>query len=242
MSATTSPERESFDDRALECPVCVSFLVEPLTLDCGHSFCRACLLQSTRLAPDGRCCPVCRSPVSIRDPATHACDARLGDRVRAAVAADLYAARVAADAATIAEVLESTARVLPIFACSPGTAVGRPVALHFYEPRYKTLVRRAWEGNRLFAFTDRPPRPGVDAVVVHIEQARFLRDGRANVVGVGVAAIVLRDVWVEDNTGGLSVTSMPRNPAWLPAPPARRTSAGADDQRCAAQRCACALM
>ena len=55
MSATTSPERESFDDRALECPVCVSFLVEPLTLDCGHSFCRACLLQSTRLAPDGRC-------------------------------------------------------------------------------------------------------------------------------------------------------------------------------------------
>ena len=42
------------------CPVCLSFLVEPLTLRCGHSFCRLCLIQSTTLSPDGRSCPLCR--------------------------------------------------------------------------------------------------------------------------------------------------------------------------------------
>ena len=51
-------------DRSLECPVCCSFLCEPLTLDCTHSFCRSCLLQATRLAPDGRLCPICRWPAS----------------------------------------------------------------------------------------------------------------------------------------------------------------------------------
>ena len=54
------------------CPVCLSFLVEPLTLRCGHSFCRLCLIQSTTLSPDGRSCPLCRSEVDIHDPATHA--------------------------------------------------------------------------------------------------------------------------------------------------------------------------
>ena len=38
------------------CPVCLSFLVEPLTLRCGHSFCRLCLIQSTTLSPPLRPC------------------------------------------------------------------------------------------------------------------------------------------------------------------------------------------
>jgi len=162
-------------DRSLECPVCCSFLVEPLTLDCSHSFCRSCLLQATRLAPDGRCCPICRQTVSIRDPATHPCDADVESAVRAVVDESDYAARVAADRKTIAHVLELTAQLLPIFACFPGTAVGRSVRLQFFEERYKLLIRRAWEGNRLFAYCGHQPQPGVDAVIVRVGTRRVRR-------------------------------------------------------------------
>ena len=237
-----SPSSETLDasDRRFECPVCVSFFVEPLTLACGHSFCRACLLQSTRLAPDGRCCPLCRAAVSIRDPATAPQDAKLAEAVKGLVDRDAYSARLAADRATIAEVLDATSRLLPIFACFPGTAVGRPVALHFFEPRYKVLIRRAWEGNRLFAYTGVQPRPGAEGVVVRIEEARFLRDGRANVVGVGVAAITLGEVWVEDGTHGLNVTRLPPScAAWLPERPARPPL---EQRRCTVLRCTCAVM
>lgn len=233
---------ESVDDQNLECPVCVSFFVEPLTLECGHSFCRSCLLQSTRLAPDGRCCPICRAIVSIRDPAAHPFNESLDGAVRAVVTPDAYAARSIVDKATIAKVLEMTAQLLPIFACYPGTAVGRPVGLHFFEPRYKLLIRRAWEGNRLFAYCGHQPRAGVDAVIVRIEEASFLRDGRANVVGVGVAAITLGECWVENDTHGLMYTRLPSGgpQTWLPAPPEQR--APTSDRVCTAQRCTCALM
>ena len=29
---------------------------------------------------------------------------------------------------------------------------GAPISLHFFEPRYKILIRRAWEGNRVFVW------------------------------------------------------------------------------------------
>ena len=53
-------EGDASSDPDLTCPICLDVLFEPLTLRCGHSFCRACLLGSTKLAPDGRCCPQCR--------------------------------------------------------------------------------------------------------------------------------------------------------------------------------------
>merc|ERR1719265_776309 len=43
-----------------QCPVCISFLCDPLTASCGHLFCRICLIKSTRLSPTGRLCPLCR--------------------------------------------------------------------------------------------------------------------------------------------------------------------------------------
>lgn len=232
-------------DRSLECPVCCSFLVEPLTLGCGHHFCRSCLLQATRLAPDGRCCPICRQTVDIRDPAGHPFDAAVDAAVRSVVAAADYDARLASDRKTIAHVLELTAQLLPIFAGFPGTTVGRSVRLAFREPRYKLLMRRAWEGNRLFAYVGHEPSPGVDAVIVRIESATFARDGKAVVTGVGVASITLRDVWVEEDAHGLFVTRLPPGgpQTWRPAPPLARRAAP-PNPRCAAlsQHCACALM
>lgn len=41
----------------VDCPICCEHMTEPLLLQCTHSFCRLCLLKSTRLSPAGRQCP-----------------------------------------------------------------------------------------------------------------------------------------------------------------------------------------
>uniref|UniRef100_A0A2I3GR59 Tripartite motif containing 5 n=1 Tax=Nomascus leucogenys TaxID=61853 RepID=A0A2I3GR59_NOMLE len=45
------------------CPICLELLTQPLSLDCGHSFCQACLTANhkTSMPDEGeRSCPVCR--------------------------------------------------------------------------------------------------------------------------------------------------------------------------------------
>ena len=46
-------------------------------------------------------------------------------------------------------------------------------------------------------------------VLVRVDHARFLPDGRANIVGQGVQAVTLGAVWVEEATGGLFHTRIP---------------------------------
>ncbi|KAM8815842.1 E3 ubiquitin-protein ligase TRIM22-like isoform 1-T2 [Rhynchonycteris naso] len=47
------------------CPICLRLLTEPLSLNCGHSFCQACITtnrQSQSHLGAGCCCPVCKTP------------------------------------------------------------------------------------------------------------------------------------------------------------------------------------
>ena len=46
------------------CPICLELLTETLSLDCGHSFCQACIAANNKEAIIGqegkKSCPVCR--------------------------------------------------------------------------------------------------------------------------------------------------------------------------------------
>uniref|UniRef100_A0A673T0L8 Tripartite motif containing 61 n=1 Tax=Suricata suricatta TaxID=37032 RepID=A0A673T0L8_SURSU len=41
------------------CPVCLDYLRDPITTECGHNFCRCCIQQSWADLSDGFPCPVC---------------------------------------------------------------------------------------------------------------------------------------------------------------------------------------
>ncbi|XP_037696204.1 tripartite motif-containing protein 5-like [Choloepus didactylus] len=47
------------------CPICLDFLTEPVSTDCGHSFCQACITGNSKqsdISQEGaNSCPVCRS-------------------------------------------------------------------------------------------------------------------------------------------------------------------------------------
>ncbi|XP_057551868.1 tripartite motif-containing protein 5-like isoform X2 [Hippopotamus amphibius kiboko] len=53
------------------CPTCLQFLTEPLSLDCGHTFCQACITADNKESVTGqegeRSCPVCRTSYQPRN-------------------------------------------------------------------------------------------------------------------------------------------------------------------------------
>ena len=51
----------------------------------------------------------------------------------------------------------------PIFYMEPGARVGERVALHFFEPRYKLLIRRAMNSDKTFVFCAAPPLSAAEA-------------------------------------------------------------------------------
>lgn len=215
-------------DLDLQCSICLEFYFEPLTLQCGHSFCRVCLLQSTKLAPDGRSCPQCRAVISsIKDPLTHPADERLTARVAELIPADKIEDRKAQAEEALAMIEKKTQSAIPVFIMSANERQmrpGAPVNLHFFEPRYRILIRRAWEGQGVFLWATSTPSASdgaaqsTSALLVSVESARFLPDGRANVTGVGMERVTLCSFWVEEGTGGLWYASLSGSSALANSP------------------------
>ncbi|XP_006140965.1 E3 ubiquitin-protein ligase TRIM68 isoform X1 [Tupaia chinensis] len=53
------------------CPICMAFLREPVSIDCGHSFCHSCLSGLWEAPGESQnwshTCPLCRAPVQPRN-------------------------------------------------------------------------------------------------------------------------------------------------------------------------------
>jgi hypothetical protein len=71
-------------EQDVSCSICLEAMMEPLRLGCSHAFCRACLIQARRSAPDGGRCGICRAAITI-DPEKDAPDAALEAQVAAAL-------------------------------------------------------------------------------------------------------------------------------------------------------------
>lgn len=56
-------EQEPHLESDLECAICNDILFKPVTISCGHTFCKDCLLQFLRQKP---ICPLCRSPTFLQ--------------------------------------------------------------------------------------------------------------------------------------------------------------------------------
>ena len=49
-------------DKILECAICLRLVAEPITIPCGHTFCRCCLVKSLQ---HQKKCPTCRAVCHI---------------------------------------------------------------------------------------------------------------------------------------------------------------------------------
>ncbi|XP_039393210.1 zinc finger protein RFP-like [Mauremys reevesii] len=58
MAAAGNPLKRLRDEAT--CSICLSFFTDPVTIDCGHNFCRACIAQCWERADPDIACPQCR--------------------------------------------------------------------------------------------------------------------------------------------------------------------------------------
>ncbi|CAM5104942.1 unnamed protein product [Natator depressus] len=63
--AAASPV-ESLQEEAT-CPLCLEYFTDPVTLECGHNFCRACVAQCWEGPDRAASCPQCRETVQQRN-------------------------------------------------------------------------------------------------------------------------------------------------------------------------------
>uniref|UniRef100_A0A8C9UV73 Tripartite motif-containing protein 64-like n=1 Tax=Spermophilus dauricus TaxID=99837 RepID=A0A8C9UV73_SPEDA len=69
---------------ALTCSICVNYFLEPITIDCGHTFCRPCIYFCWEEAQTPRCCPACRKIAEKTDYRTNTALKKLASHARQA--------------------------------------------------------------------------------------------------------------------------------------------------------------
>lgn len=128
-----------------DCQVCYALLLDPLTTNCGHTFCRKCV---ARMLDHSILCPICRRNLGMPPGVRHLPANKLLSKLLSELCPDLLTAR--AEAAAQEEEAMLGGKNVPLFVCTLAYPE-MPTFLHIFEPRYRLMTRRAVEsGDRQF--------------------------------------------------------------------------------------------
>ncbi|KAJ5087437.1 hypothetical protein N7456_011053 [Penicillium angulare] len=200
------PETLSQDDRVcfknlrerlraeLDCQVCYALILDPMTLPCGHTFCRSCI---ARVLDHSDLCPICRRkvgmPTSIQSEPINGTLSSLID--------NLFGDQIISrrDAVAHDELGGMHDKKLPLFVCTLSFPT-MPTFLHIFEPRYRLMVRRVVEngdgkfGMVMYNRRGRPQGGDMGSVpfmqygtLLMVERYELLPDGRSLVIATGVS-------------------------------------------------------
>ncbi|KAL5359811.1 PUA-like domain-containing protein [Aspergillus floccosus] len=187
----------------LDCHVCYSLILDPLTTCCGHTFCHRCVAM---VLDHSDLCPVCRRKLNMSS--TLQCEP-VNKRV-AALIETLFPEQIASRReASALEESNPNETSLPLFVSSLSLPT-MPTFLHIFEPRYRLMIRRVMQSRgRKFGMVmyNRAGRlqEGLGrsqflqyGTVLVVDRYELLPDGRSLVVATGVSRFkVLGSVLVD---------------------------------------------
>ncbi|KAI5843651.1 PUA-like domain-containing protein [Tricharina praecox] len=182
----------------MECQVCYALLVDPVTTQCGHTFCRQCI---QKVLAHSLHCPSCRTKLQLPShiPAKSSnkrlteilvvlCPGELADRATSNTTAEPQD--------------EADDLTTPIFVCA-SSFPSMPTPLFIFEARYRLMIQRAWEGDKLFGMVlpnfvsngvgDAEGTPFMEyGTMLQIESIQVYADGRSHIWTVGVSKFKIR--------------------------------------------------
>ncbi|KAL8750874.1 MAG: hypothetical protein Q9184_006262, partial [Pyrenodesmia sp. 2 TL-2023] len=185
----------------LDCQVCYALMLDPLTTNCGHTFCRKCV---ARILDHSNLCPICRQKLLVRPGAINEPRNERLSTLLSTLCPDLVAARAQAaleEEQTMAGAAGDSN--IPLFVCTLAYP-SMPTFLHIFEPRYRLMIRRAIEngGGRfgMMMYNGRSEPQG-DLGPVHFKQygtllqirnLEMIPDGRSLIETVGISRFRVR--------------------------------------------------
>lgn len=209
-NATESLDRKTFGmvkdsvRSELDCNLCYSLFLDPLTTGCGHTFCRPCLI---RAFDHSRLCPVCRKQL----PLAAYVQSERGNHTLSKIIGTLFskelAARLGAQKAEDIGYMDETE--MPLFVCTLSFP-SIPTFLHVFEPRYRLMIRRVLEsGTRRFGMVmlnrnaSHQRELGYSrfkqyGTVLMIDNYEILPDGRSFISTIGVSRFKVVSSSIQD--------------------------------------------
>lgn len=183
----------------MECQVCYGLLFHPITTRCGHTYCWKCL---QRVLDHSQSCPSCRQPLQL--PAVlpaQSSNKRLTE-ILVGFCPDALAERAAAVAMEETAGADEGELETPIFVCA-GSFPGMPTPLFIFEPRYRLMMRRAWEGTKRFGMVlpnkHRQPQGELGVTpfmqygtMLEIEAMHVYPDGRSHIWTKGASKFKIK--------------------------------------------------
>lgn len=180
----------------LECGICLSLLCEPISLSCGHTYCRICLVKSLR--QHKKQCPGCREICHVS--AENAAEDIAIKSFAIALEPELYQQRLTEGE----QEKQSWTAIYPVFLYNKAELPYSKLSLHLFEPRYKTMMSRVVNSNRAFAYVRTSGLAVGDiALIAEVKEAEFLSDGRCIVEANLCKRSRVVEHYVEDGTQGL---------------------------------------
>lgn len=167
----------------LTCEICLILLYQPITTPCQHTFCSKCLHRSL---DHKNACPVCRHP---QPDYSYFRDHPLNKTIYSIILKAF--ALVYIERGEIIQQEERDARLdTPIFVCQLSFP-GVPTFLHFFEPKYRLMLRRCLESPHPQFGMIMSPKSGVPnsqidyGTMLQIRRVQMLSDGRSYVETMG---------------------------------------------------------
>lgn len=168
----------------LTCEICFMLFYQPVTTPCQHTFCSKCLQRSL---DHSMLCPLCR----VELPGFAYFHEHSHNKVVLALLLKAYPESYHTRGHAITTEERDARLDTPIFVCQLSFP-GMPTLLHFFEPRYRLMLRRCLEAPTPTLGMIMPPRAapvaglGVDAgadfgTMLEIRSVQMLPDGRSMV-------------------------------------------------------------
>ena len=185
----------------LDCQICYSLLLSPLTTPCGHTYCRSCVQRVLDHSPY---CPICRTRLRMSASLTqeqYPDNAKLAQILKMLHPSSLQQREEQHQAEALLNVGDGECTT-PLFVCTLAFP-NAPIFLHVFEPRYRLMIRRALQANRRFGMVMALPQNSPHGITIedslhqrspiykygtllHIINFQPLPDGRSLIETIGV--------------------------------------------------------
>jgi Lon protease-like protein len=176
--------------KEIECAICSRIYYEPITMTCGHTFCRNCLLRSMDYS--NRCC-LCREIFHIN--VEEQPETTVIKNIIQNIYPNYYKERMIENN----EFEDVNNNTIPLFVINIVHFPTTQLILHIFEPRYRLMLRRVLKGSKEFAII-----PSINdemqefGVITKIKENKLLTDGRSYILTTGTQKIKILETFELD--------------------------------------------